>query len=266
MRLTRFVMLGLGLTALTACDEDKITTTTPPPLAGVRVVNAISDTGSVDVRMVDQVEWSIEANNINFRAGSVYSPTEAKARHIRVFTFNTSNPSIANVTGVLADTTLTFAANGRYTLLLTGSARAKTVKVNLISDDAPTLAAGQIALRTVNASTGAISSYVTTNSTDALPSTPTASNIAPISASPYITRSTGSVAVRVTDVGSTTVNATQAGPAAPVGPAGSILAAGVGSAGTAFSVYYFPRGVAGSAQTATTPAIVWFVDRQPTSS
>jgi hypothetical protein len=215
--------------------------------------------------MIDQVEWSIEANNINFRAGTIYSPTEAKSRHIRVFTFNSVSPTMANVTGILADTTLSFAANGRYTLLLTGSARSKTVKVNLISDDAPALSSGQIALRTVNASTGAINSYVTTNATDALPSSPTASNIGAIAVSPYIVRSTGSVAVRATDVGSTTVNATQAGPAAPAGPAGSILAAGVGSSGTAFSVYYFPRGVAGSVQTATTPAIVWFVDRQPTS-
>lgn len=265
MRLSSFVLLGLGLTALTACDEDKITTPTPPALAGVRVVNAVADTGAVDVRMIDQVEWSIEANNINFRAGSIYSPTEAKARRIRVFTFNAASPTLANVTGILHDTTITFSANARYTLLLTGSARAKTVKFILINDDAPTLASGQIALRTVNASTGAISSYVTTNSTDALPSTPTAANIGSFAASPYITRSTGNVAVRVTDNGSTTVNATAAGPAAPVGPTGSILAAGVGSSGTAFSVYYFPRGVAGSVQTATTPGIVWFVDRQPTS-
>ena len=265
MRLTRFVMLGLALTAMAACEGDKVTTTTPPALAGVRVINAIADSGAIDARMIDQVEWSIEANNLQFRAGTAYLPTEAKSRHIRVFTFNTVSPTMANVTGILADTTLTFAANGRYTLLLTGSARAKTVKVNLISDDAPTLAAGQIALRTVNASTGAVSSFVTTNGTDALPSTPTAANLAPLAASPYITRSTGSVAVRVTDNGSTIVNATQAGPAAPAGPAGSILAAGVGSSGTAFSVYYFPRGVAGSPQTATTPAIIWFVDRQPTS-
>jgi hypothetical protein len=258
-------MLGLALTAMAACDEDKVTTTTPPPLAGVRVINAIADTGAIDARMIDQVEWSIEANNLQFRAGTAYLPTEAKSRHIRVFTFNTVSPTLANVTGILADTTLTFAANGRYTLLLTGSARSKTVKVNLISDDAPTLAAGQIALRTVNASTGAISSYVTNTTTDALPATPTAANIGAVAVSPYITRSTGSVAVRVTDNGSTTVNATQAGPAAPAGPAGSILAAGVGSSGTAFSVYYFPRGVAGSPQTSTTPAIVWFVDRQPTS-
>src|SRR3712207_6883625 len=41
-----------------------------PPLAGVRVINALPDTNAVDVVMIDQVEWSLTARNINFRAGT----------------------------------------------------------------------------------------------------------------------------------------------------------------------------------------------------
>ena len=76
-----------------------------------------------------------------------------------------------------------------------------------------------------------------------------ASNVGFAAQSPYVSRTTGKAAVRVTDVGSTTVNASTRGPVATV-LAGANPAAGVNSAGTRFSVYYFPRGVAGSPQNA----------------
>jgi hypothetical protein len=66
----------------------------------------------------------------------------------------------------------------------------------------------------------------------------------------------------VTDASSTTVNASAAGPVATV-ITGALPASGVNSEGTKLSAYYFPRGVAGSVQTATTPAVVWFADRNP---
>jgi hypothetical protein len=270
MRLIRFVTLGCVLAAVAACsDSTTVTTPTLPALAGVRYINAVADTGAVDIRMIDQVEWSAVANNLNFRAGTESQPTEAKTRKIRVFNFIGATGSTGNigvVQTVLADTTVTFAANGRYTLVLTGSARAKTVKFVILTDDAPPLSSTQIAVRAVNASTGAINGYITTTPTDPITGTPAASNLAPYAASAYVTRAPGNVALRVTDVGSTTANASVAGPTAPVGPTGSIPAAGVNTGTSAFSAFYFPRGVAGSPQNAVTaPTIVWFVDRQPTS-
>lgn len=273
MRLSRFGRLCAAITAITAivgCSSEDITNSRLPSLAGVRYINALADTGVVDIRMVDQVEWSATANGLNFRQGIEHQPTEAKARHIRVFSFFSRD--IGVVQQVLVDATITFAANSKTTLLLTGSARAGTARFVVIDDAPPALAAGQIAVRAVNASTGAIDAYVVTAPTDPIVgSPPTAANVAVNTASPYIARTTGNVALTVTDPGSTTANASVAGPVGagapnPNDPPGTYSpSAGVNNGGSAFSVYYFPRGVAGSLQTSTTPAIIWFVDRVPTS-
>lgn len=264
MRLSRFGILCAVMIAIAGCSSTDTTSPALPPLAGVRYINALADTGAVDIRMVDQVEWSATANNLNFRAGIEHQPTEAKARHVRVFSFASRDVSV--VQQVLVDTTITFAENTKTTLLLTGSARARTAHFVVI-DDSPPAAAGQIAVRTVNASTGAIDAYVVTTPTDPIAGSPTAANVAVNAASPYITRATGIVALRVTDAGSTTANASAAGPPASAPPIGTpfFSSAGVDIGGSAFSVYYFPRGVAGSLQNAVaTPGIIWFVDRVPT--
>ena len=260
MRLTRFAMLCLGLGLAAACSDDDISAPTLPPLAGVRFINAVSDTGSVDIRMVDQVEYTAVANNLAFRAGTEHQPTEAKARHIRVF----PNSFNINVTqNFLLDTTITISANTRVTLLLTGSARAKTLRFVTITDDASAPPAGTIAVRVVNTASGAINGYLVAATTDPIADPAAASNVAPLVPSAYVTRTAGTAAVRVTDAGSATVNASGAGPVAAV-VVGENPAAGVNSAGTKFSVYYFPRGVAGSPQNGvTTPTVTWFVDRNP---
>jgi hypothetical protein len=267
MRLSRFGLLCAAITAVAGCSSEDITNTALPPLAGVRYINALADTGLVDIRMVDQVDWSATANALDFRRAIEHQPTEAKARHIKVFSFASRDVSV--VQQVLVDTVITFAANSKQTLLLTGSARAGTAHFVVIDDAPPTLAANEIAVRTVNASTGAIDAYVVTAPADPIAGSPTASNVPVYGASPYVTRPVGNVALRVTDPGSTTANASAAGPngsANPIGAPGTYLpSAGVNNGGSAFSVYYFPRGVAGSVQPSTTPAIIWFVDRVPTS-
>ena len=260
MRLTRFAMLCLGLGLAAACSDDDISAPDIPPLAGVRFINAVADTGSVDIRMIDQVEFSAQADQLNFRAGTQHWPTEAKARHIRVFP-NSFNQAITQ--NHLLDTTITIAANSRVTLLLTGSARAKTLKFVTITDDPTAPAAGSIAARVVNASGASVNGYLVDSIATGIADPAAAANVAPLTASAYVSRAIGKAAVRVTDVGSATINASAQGPTALV-LAGALPAAGVNSAGTKFSVYYFPRGVAGSPQNAVaTPGIVWFVDRNP---
>lgn len=262
MRLNRFVFLGLSITVLYGCEKDATGTVTPPANATVRYVNALADTGSVDIGMIDQVQWSANAKPLAFRAASTYQVTDAtKPRHIRVFPTSTN---AAVTSQIIADETITFTPGTRVTLLLTGSARAQTARFVMISDDIAPPAAGQIAVRVVNASSAAVDAYLTNAATDPLPGTPTFANVGATQSSAYVSRATGGVAARSTDAGSATVSATNAGPNAPASPPGDAFpAAGVNSQYTKFSVYYFPRGVAGSPQTATTPALVWFVDRNP---
>jgi hypothetical protein len=261
MRLNRFIILGLS-TAVYGCGKDATGTVTPPPNATVRYVNALADTGSVDIAMIDQTQWSANAKPLAFRAASAYQVTEAsKPRHIRVFPTSTN---AAVTSQIIDDETVTFTPGTRVTLLLTGSARAQTARFVMISDDIAPPPAGQIAVRFVNASSAAVDAYVTDTTTTPLPGTPTFANVGPTQSSAYISRPTGRVAAQSTDPGSATVTATRAGPNAPASPPGDAFpAAGVNAQYTKFSVYYFPRGVAGSPQTATTPGLVWFVDRNP---
>jgi hypothetical protein len=248
-----------------------------PPLGGVRFINAVPDGGPVDIRMVDQVEWSASSvsGNANccgltFRAGTIHWATEAKPRHIRVFP---SDSSIAVTSQILHDTTITIEANKNVTLMLVGSrATGGRVSFVMIDDNPGTVAANQIATRLVNASStgqtpAAASAYITADTTSALPGTATFATVAPRSAAPYVLRPTGNFFLRATPSGD---NTTIWSAAAPAGAAADGLigaTAGALGGGSAFSGYLFPRSVAGTAapQTAafTAPGIVYYVDLIP---
>ena len=262
MSVNRFVLLCVGVAAVGGCKNDEISTTTPPVTAAVRYINSVADTGSVDIAMIDQVEWSANAKPLAFRAASAYQPAEAKARHIRVFP---TSLNIAVTSQILLDTTVTLTAGSRVTLLLTGSARSKTVRFVSIDDDVTPPAASLIGVRAVNASTSPVNVYLTTDTADALPATATFANITSLGASSYVSRTVGKVASQATDVPPVVATAKAVGPNAPPSAPGDVFpAAGVNSQYTKFSVYYFPRGVAGSPQNAVTkPALIWFVDRNP---
>ena len=274
MRLTH--LLPIVLLAVAACHDNGVSVNARPPLGGVRFINAVPDGGPVDIRMIDQVEWSASSASgsanccgLTFRAGTISWPTEAKARHIRVFP---SDSSIVITSQILLDTTITIEANKNVTLMLVGSqATGGKVSFVTISDDvAP--AATQVAVRLVNASsTGQVpanaSGYITATTSTALPATADFATVAPRSASPYLMRATGSFAIRTTPAGD---NTTIWSIAAPDGAAASGLigvTAGALGPGSGLSAYLFPRSVAGTKAPQTTlfltPGIVFFVDLIP---
>jgi hypothetical protein len=273
MRLSRLHLLPLALLAVAACHDDGVSVNARPPLGGVRFINAVADGGPVDIRMIDQVEWSASsvstATNygLPFRAGTIHWPTEAKARHIRVFP---TDSSIAVTTQILHDTTITIEANKNVTLMLVGS-RAAGGKVSFVKiDDSPAPSGTQVAVRLVNASTtGQVPStadaYVTATATSPLPATADFATVAPRSASPYLMRGVGDFAVQATPTGS---RATVWSAAAPSGaPAAGLIGATAGAlaGGSALSAYLFPASAAGTAapQGFSTPGIVFFVDLIP---
>jgi hypothetical protein len=264
MRLSRFVMLCFGTAALSACGKDEVTAPSLPPLAEVRVIYAVSDTGGVDIHPVDMVELWAPANNLAFRSGTEYFPTKAGVRHIRVFPTSTD---ISVTSQIMADELITLVAGSRYTLLLSGSARAKTLRLWVINDDTSPPPTGQIGVRMINAATGQVHGYLVVAPTDPLPGSPTFTAVLPVTPSGYSNRPAGATALEVTDPGSSTVNASEAGPSAPAALPGAKPGAGVDSQGSKFSAYYFPPSVAGSAAPQTpaflSAAIIWFVDRNP---
>ena len=261
MRLSRLVLLSLGTVTTIACGGADVTTPNIPPLSSVRFINALSDTGSVDVRAIDQVAYSPVANNLAFRAATVYQNSAVGVRHFRVFPTSTN----INVTsGILADATVTLPATTRITLLVTGSARAGTINLWVIDDGADAPPAGQVSVRLVNVAPGVINGYLVNTVTDPVPATATYSALGTLIRSAYVDRTAGVAAIRVADAGSGTVLASAAGPAAAASLPGQKPAAGVTSEGTSFSAYYFSAGAAGSANSAVTnPSLIWFVDRNP---
>ncbi|MDF1501983.1 DUF4397 domain-containing protein [Roseisolibacter sp. H3M3-2] len=277
MRLPRVTLLALSVAALAACDDDNTVTETNPPLAGVRYIHAVPDTGRLDFKMIDQLEYSANtvegSGGLTFRTGSRYYATEAKQRRVVVFSFQDS--SAATVQQRLTDTTITFEANKNYTLLYVGSARAgagaNRARFVVIEDAPPAVAAGNVHYRFYNATDAAVAGYV--GATAAATGTPAVASVAPRTASPYTARATGALGFGVTAVGGTTALGTMLAGAGTAGTASVNPVAGSGVAGTAFSVYAFPGAVAGSgavrglsAANATAlqaPAINVFVDRLP---
>jgi len=272
MRANSVVIVLIGALGLAACGDDSITDAARPPLAGVRLVNGLTNGSAVDIRAVDQIEWSPVANNLSYRNATIYFPTEAKDRLIRVFPTSTD----ASVTSqMLHEATLNFQPNTRVTLLVTGSQAAGNVRFVVINDDLTPPPAGQIAVRSVNVSGTAIDAYLLPRTTTAISGAPTFANVTPLTASAYVNRNAvaanDTVAMRITPAGSTTASASAQGPTAPAAPAGSpsLGAAGVNNAGTKFSVYFFPAVVAipasqGRPAVALTAAsALWLVDRNP---
>jgi uncharacterized protein DUF4397 len=283
MRLSRLHLLPLALLAVAACHDDSVSVNPRPPLGGVRFINAVPDGGAVDIRMVDQVEWS--ANSVvngtqlgmPFRSGTPHQATEAKARHIRVFP---TDSALAITTTVLHDTTITIEANKNVTLMLVGS-RAAGGRVSFIKidDTPPTITGPQIAVRMVNASAAGqvptnADGYLTPSASSGLPAVANFRNVAPGIAAPYIVKDTGSFALRTTAAGSTATIWTADAPAGA--PADGLIAATAGASGpgSALSGYLFPRSTVPPAggnpalqgtppSGFTTPGVVFFVDLIP---
>jgi hypothetical protein len=277
MRLSCLHLLPLAMLTLAACHDNGVSVNPRPPLGGVRLINAVPDGGPVDVRMIDQIEWSVSSvvdnttYGLPFRSGTIYWPTEAKARHIRVFP---TDSSLAVTTTVLLDTTITIEANKNVTLMLVGS-RATGGKVSFIKfdDSPPTMTGTQMAVRMVNASgpgqvPASADGYIVKDTTaTGLPATATYAGVASLVAAPYVVRDTGLFALRATATGNTTTFWATTAPAGA--PAAGLIGATAGyrGLGSAISGFLFPRSTAGTgapqAAAFTAPKVVFFVDFIP---
>jgi hypothetical protein len=157
MQFTRLIFAGLVVAAVAACDEDPVSReVTPEPSAAIRWVNAVPDTVAMDYRIVDYPSNASEPN-LAFRASSGnWRIVPAGAHRIRVFFTNTTAAGLmpAVVSQIFLDTTLTFEVGKKYTLLHYGFAKSTATpkqRLIVIEDDPPTPAAGQVAIRAINA-------------------------------------------------------------------------------------------------------------------
>jgi len=279
--MVRISMLCLAVGIVTACDRDEEFATENIPTAGVRFINAVPDTGAafgLDFRFVDLIE-----NNAHFRipfrnnpttSGGVtastliqYKPARAGSRHFRIFLAD-SLQSIATV--VLKDSTLNLEAGKNYTVMLWGNARVAaganrmrlTVWEETVADPG-----ANVALRVINATDAPIDArqYV---STGTAPANPTWANVAPYTASTYVTVAPSQVRYNVQPAGGGTTLFTDA--LALIGQAATAdieATPGTTIAGSAITAIVFPRSVAGSRAPQggafNAPAISFMWDRRP---
>jgi hypothetical protein len=271
MNVLKAIATTAGLAVLAACSSDagKVFTADNGPIAFVRFVNAVPDSGAGDWRFVDQIEGSPTAFGLAYRAsfpGSGYQLMAAGNRHLRVFQTSTD---IQLTQVVWFDTTFNFQAGTHYTLLAAGSLRDKTAKMYVLTDDFADPGT-QVSLRIVNAGAGSVDVYASpTGGTSTLP-TPFAAAVANFTATKWATMAPGAASLRAFASGSTAFPA-MIDIAAPAGFAADreknlTAMGGVLQAGSVLTAFIYPRSVAGSkAANFTTPGIVFIVDRNPPS-
>jgi hypothetical protein len=275
------ICLAVGIAG--ACKPDEIITTENIPTGGVRFINAVPDTGAsygLDFRFVDLAEsnaqFRVQFRNNPSTSGGVtastqiqYKPARAGSRHFRIF-LSDSAQSVASV--VLRDSTINIESGKNYTVMLWGNARstgADKMKLSVWEENVADPAA-QVALRVINATSSPIDArqYV---STGTVPANPTWANVAPFTASTYVTAAPGQFRFNIQPAGGGT--ALFADPLALIGTAATVdieAIPGTAVAGSAVTAIVFPRSVAGSKapQTAAfqVPAVSFMWDRRPARS
>lgn len=259
---------ALAIVAAGCDDKGDAVTNTPAPSAGIRYVNAVPDTLPLDFHAVDIVENSpYIATNFREIKQASYTRAATGSRHFRVFP-NSTNITVTSVP--LADLALDLQANVTYSIYHVGFARAgQSPAQHLVvrTDTAPTVPAGQVAVRVVHLGTGIgpVNVFTRTDADTTLPATPAFAAVDYLGVTPY--QYFPIAAIRAFRARAVAGGAQLAAVTIPVGDPGSSSldpVPGSNIAGSVFTIYIFPRSVAGSTapQTAafTTPALGYAQD------
>lgn len=292
MNLFRLSALCVAAVALAGCQPDEDgEPVTPDPVAGLRYVNVVADTGALDFRVVDVVANAPNQIGATFRTGGApggvtttflppHRAVAAGTRRIRVF-LNSTDPAVAST--ILLDTTYNFEANKDYTFYLYGYARTGSTPrmTALITEDGnvtfPANNTNKIAVRLINlipttagapSPTAAVDGWVIT-STQAPPYPGTAafSAVGFLGTTNYaVIDTSAATGWRVSATATGTNTPAVVGPVAmPIGIRGTSTVnpiAGAYVAGTAISAVLVPHGV-GVASGFTTPSVIFLIDRHP---
>jgi hypothetical protein len=290
----RSLALGAAAAAMMGCEKEATFLEPLPDYAAIHWVNAVPDTMQQDFRVVDIVS-NAGLFDANFRANNMfYQPIEAGGRTLRIF-LSSTDPVIAQT--VLREEALSLSTGASYTYIHLGFARTGSLPSRsglLIPDTPPTPAAGQVAVRVINAGAGVaggavdvwfVRRPVNATTADSLSDTRTFPNLAFGQASAYIAAvapvvgvpadSLDSLRIVVAAVGTKTpltgfgVN----GIKAPNGVAGSATVnpiAGARIAGSVMSAVLLPPSVAGSQAPQggafVNPTAIYLVERRPANT
>ncbi len=151
------MLLAFSVVVVAGCGSDAVSReVAPAPFTSIRWVNGVADTVAMDYRVVDYPSNASEPN-LRFGASSGnWRNLPPGAHHIKVFFTNTTaaGTNVSVVSQTFVDTTLTFDEGKKYTILHYGFAKSGATpkqRLVVIEEVLPTPAAGQIALRAINA-------------------------------------------------------------------------------------------------------------------
>lgn len=287
----------LAVAVVVGCKHDADgSLVTAAPVAGLRYINLVPDTGGMDFRVIDVVGDAPNTVNATFRTGGspygvtivgmpAHTAVAAGTRHIRAFM---SGSTIPIASTVMLDMTYAFDAGQNYTVYLWGYSRTggtPAIAALVVKDSVPTLAANQFAVRALHlaptlaptlASTG-VSVWVDTLAAATTPTgTPTFASVAPGAVTAYQAFTaraavTGPPAVPALNYRTSVTVATTTTPFfqvdVPNGTAGTSTVnpiAGDLIAGSALTSIIVPPSVTGSQATAfATPTLVYIIDQRP---
>jgi len=254
------VLLALG------CKKDATFTEPLPAYAHITWLNAVSDTGQLDVRVID-IPTNASFMDADFRTTQPFPLNiEPGTRHIKVFNSSTVD-SIARKS--LLDTSYTFVDDQPYSFYLVGFARPGSTPAMraVITNLTPaTPGPGQFAIRVLNLApslAGSIRPIPDTTAhpdafiltTKTLPSTAAFTNLPFNTPSAYINVDTGSYRLALTVTGTTDPMVVQASipPGVAGASGGTPGVAGSRIGGSVLTAIIVPRSVPASAAPQTRP-------------
>jgi len=257
-RISQLSALCLVAGVVNACSlPDEVIPTESIPTAGVRFINAVADTNTMDFRFVDIVESNAQfkigfRNNPVVSGGSTastaiqYKNARAGSRHFVVFLDDTLQ-AVASVK--LFDSLYTFDAKKLYTVLIQGTARSTApvsdkMRLTIFEETAADPGA-LVAMRVINATNAPIDGYKYLAS-GAVGAVDWAA-VPAYSASAYVTAAAGTYNYQIRDAAGT--NPIFADNTALVGSAATSdieALPGTTVAGSAVTGIVFPGSVSGS--------------------
>jgi hypothetical protein len=269
---------------LAACKGEETGFTAPNigPIAYVRYVHAMPDTGLVVVRWTDKVENWVGTPTAGTALGVGYrhvTPFQGVSAGQRTFKVWPATTNIALTQDEIATGTVTLEPNTYYTVLHTGYARCNTANpaqtLVLIEETHPTPAAGQFSVRTIVAAPGlgAQDAYVTETDADPLPATPHwnltyTQDAAALATIPWVGVDTGTAVIRLYNDGNTaTTNVSSTVPAgarATTATQSSVSdLPGTRISGSGLTAFVFPQALTTACATTGTNQAAYGIDVRP---
>lgn len=281
-KLQRLWLLTPILVAACKGAETGFTEPNLGPIAYVRYVHAMPDTGLVVVRWIDRVENWVGTPTSGTSLGVPYgtvTPFQGVAAGARTFRVWPATTDITLTQDEIATGTVTLSPDTYYTVLHTGYARCQggspAQSIVLIQETPPSPGAGQFSLRTIVAAPGlatAQDAYVTDAAGDPLPASPQWNALTytqdptALAAIPWVSVDTGTAVVRLYNDG-TTATATLSS-AVPTGARATVSSTndlpGSRISGSGLTAFVFPQAQTGAA-CATSGSIraIYGIDRRP---